>query len=287
MVVTAMVVPRARRLARWAMVGAALGVAATGCYYEEAQYVQDHAPDTRPWFCLSSGVGGHHGDSTHVAHPAYDGAAKGALGWDDCLSVARSFDAALGYANQFPTKAAAESRGWSEQVAYTPGMGTHHMNLADFGKPFDPNRPVFLQYGGEEPDAPLVGLTWWVQNGSQPPEGFPGGNDWWHSHGALCFMGNRVIAPDDSLTDEECRFYGGYISRYPGYYMLHAWVVPGWTYKPDVFAGAHPCLLENGIAPAEHACWAEAAGTGPDHGGGHGSEHDGGPGGHDGHGATG
>ena len=37
-----------------------------------------YIPETTPWWCNSSGIGGHHVD------PAYDGMNKGALSFDDC-----------------------------------------------------------------------------------------------------------------------------------------------------------------------------------------------------------
>jgi hypothetical protein len=279
MVVSPVVVRRARRVLRGAAVAVLFGATLSGCYLDEAQQIHDTTPEARPWFCVSTGVGGHHGDDDALAEPVYAGQAKGALSWDDCLTVAKNFDDAYAFANQWPTKQDAEAGGWTEEVAYAPGTGTHHFQVSSFGAAFDPGRPLFLQYGGEAPDAPLVGLSWWVQSGDLPPEGFVGGNDWWHHHGALCYVGNRVIVGDDELTDQQCAFYGGHVSRFPGYHMVHAWIIPGWQYKPDVFAGAHPCLLADGIAPPGDPCWAKAAGgaTGGDHGADHGGDAHGGP----------
>jgi hypothetical protein len=260
MVVSTVVVRRARRLLGAAAVAVLFGATLSGCYLDEAQQLHETTPDARPWFCVSHGVGGHHGDNTAVADPAYAGQTKGALSWDDCLSVAASFDEVVAYASQWPTQRDAEAGGWSEQTSYGKGLGTHHMNMSNLGS-FNPTRPAFLQYGSDDPDAPLVGVSWWVSSGDRPPEGFAGNNDWWHEHGALCFVGTRVI-DDGQLSDDQCRFFGGNISRFPGYHMLHAWIIPGFENKVDMFAGTHPCLLEKGVAPPEDPCWAEAAGTG-------------------------
>jgi hypothetical protein len=260
------VMKRARVAGALALVATVL---ATGCYLDEAQKMRDSKPDDRPWICRSSGTGGHHGDSHGVADPAYAGQTKGDLSWDDCLAVAKNFDDVVAWAGQWPTRGAAEADGWFAQTAYSPGMGTHHARA--FGGTFDATRPMFLQYGGNGPDAPLVGVSWWVSSGDRPPEGFPGGNDWWHTHRMLCYQGNQVIGGED-MTPEDCRFVGGSPSQFPGYWMVHAWVFAGWENKVDVYAGTHPCLLADGPAPAGHPCWAEAAGDAAE---GHDHEHSG------------
>ena len=69
-----------RRVALSAVV-AVLALVASSCFYGAAlQHQADH-PDTRPWWCHSTGTGGHHVD------PAYDGQEKGMLSWDDCLAL--------------------------------------------------------------------------------------------------------------------------------------------------------------------------------------------------------
>jgi len=42
--------------------------------------------------------------------------------------------------------------------------------------------------------------------------------------------------------------------------MVHTWIVPGWSYKPDLFINHHPCLQPGGPAGADDPCWHEAAG---------------------------
>ena len=58
---------------------------------------------------------------------------------------------------------------------------------------FDPDKPTYLQYDGNGPDAKLVGMSWYVRSGAMPPEGFPGDNDWWHVHPELCLSGGLVV----------------------------------------------------------------------------------------------
>lgn len=77
-------------------------------------------------------------------------------------------------------------------------MGTHHA----LGNPLqggsDPNRPNFLQHDGNGPDAKLVGMSPFVNNGpAAPPAGFPGDNDWWHQHIYLCVSSSTGLVVFD------------------------------------------------------------------------------------------
>ena len=38
-------------------------------------------------------------------------------------------------------------------------------------------------------------------------------------------------------------------------WLLHAWIVPGWEDRSDVFAGHNPCLLPSGPATPDDECW--------------------------------
>jgi hypothetical protein len=175
------------------------------------------------------------------------------LSWSDCRAVSADFDAALAYAQQWPTRGDAEAGGWRATVNYAMGMGTHHA----FGDPlqvdFDPKKPNFLQYDGNGPGAKLVGMSWYVDNGPDaPPEGFPGDNDWWHTHEYLCISRTTGLV----IRDGKCLAGQNGTSVYLGnYWMVHAWIVPGWQWQPDVFIGHHPCLLASGPASPDDACW--------------------------------
>ena len=39
------------------------------------------------------------------------------------------------------------------------------------------------------------------------------------------------------------------------FWMVHAWIVPGWQHLHDVFIGHHPCLLPGGPAAPDDPCW--------------------------------
>lgn len=255
----------------------AVMVLASGCnYLERAEEHQEASPETRPWWCESTGDGGSHGDGDHAGH--YDGVTKGMLSWDDCLTVSRNFDGALGWALQYPTLGDAEAAGFHRTVRYVEGMGTHHMLPGDFGPDdlqspefdphdpvfpgtaldelFDPNRPEFLQYGGNSDDAPLVGMSWYVRtDDGMPPEGFAGDNDWWHVHERLCFTTSTFEVIGENWSDAQCERLGGINLHLHDYWMAHAWIQPPYTHTPDVFVNHHPCLLSSGPAPETDPCW--------------------------------
>jgi hypothetical protein len=221
-------------------------------------------PTKRPWFCHALGSGAH----THAAGndveqgpeipvPAYDGLVRGALSWEDCLTNAQSYDAALAYAQRFPTVAAAERAGFVRTVQYEAGMGTHHQ-LMSSGYTFNPRQPNTLQYSGNSPDSVLIGMSWLVRNGvplGQPPAGFAGANDVWHPHRDLCYQGRDVIA--NNVGSTRCRQLGGTLAPI-NLWMAHAWIVPNMQFQTDVNAGVHPCLLASGLAAAGDQCWSHA-----------------------------
>jgi hypothetical protein len=53
MVVSTVVVRRARRLLGAAAVAVLFGATLSGCYLDEAQQLHETTPDARPWFCVS------------------------------------------------------------------------------------------------------------------------------------------------------------------------------------------------------------------------------------------
>lgn len=238
----------------------ALALVLSGCFFPLAAAHKNSNPDTRPWWCHSSG-GGHGGHGSEH----YEGVEKGMLSWEDCLSLSKSLDAVNKYAAQYPTRGAAEDAGISPRVNYVKGMGTHHLRGGIDGN-FDPTKPEFLQYGGNSRDSKLVGMSWYVRtDNGKPPAGFPGDNDWWHTHEYLCLSNSNGLVIGDGLTDAECAARGGYNVYLGNYWMVHTWIVPGWQHQPDVFVNHHPCLLASGPAAADHACWDMAGGGG--HGG--------------------
>ncbi len=257
-----------RRL-RMLVITAAVVIVATACepvYYDAATEHQANHPDTRPWWCDSTG-GGHGG---HVMDPdPYEGVVKGELSWDDCIVNSIYFDVAVEYAQQWPTAGEAEADGWFQVVPFASGMGTHHRRAdsANIDDVFKGWEPEFLMYDGNGPNAELTGMAWWVQNEGGPPEGFPGDNDWWHQHLDVCLFDG--VWGGQNRTRQWCESRGGVFHPNDDWWMAHAWILPEWQIQFDVFQNHHPCL-EGGVhTDPEHECWMEAM-----HGSGHG------PGGH-------
>jgi hypothetical protein len=235
---------------------AVLAVVLSGCFHALALKHQSEDPDTRPWWCESHP--GHdmgHGGHEHDHHPVYDDVEKGMLSWDDCLELSQHLDEARAFAMQWPTLGEAEADGWSATVNYTMGMGTHHVRDSALEGSFDPGQPRFLQYGGDHPDAPLVGMSWYVDNGpDEPPAGFPGDNDWWHTHEYLCFSGGVVV------YDGTCAEGGvtGFTIYLGNYWMVHAWILPDMPYLSDLFVNHHTCLGMDGPIDYPDECWEPA-----------------------------
>jgi hypothetical protein len=224
---------------------------------------QVNAQGTSHWTCTSNGLGGnmegeHNANGNALANNAYAGKHKGTLSLADCKRNAQLFDDALAYATKYPTKGSAEQAGYTEMVQFIAGMGSHNMTLS-FGGPS--SHPFFLQYDGEANSAPLAGMSWFTSSTLGPPSGFAGGNDWWHSHTSLCYTGKAALkdilpgAPwfgvaGNEITDAACQAKGGVNLKLPGIWMAHAWIVPGYEDRYDVFAGASACIQGSGRPPS-------------------------------------
>ena len=242
---------------------AVLSVLGAACTQPAAAPAPDPGgdPDPLPWWCTATAWGPGHGHH-------YEGRHKGDLSTADCDSVTTSFDAALAYAQQYPTAADAQAGGFERFVPYVAGMGTHDMPatglaaaIADpsfdrfdpqfpgtaIDDVFDPTTPEFLQYDGNGLDAELVGMSWLVRtDDGMPPEGFAGGNDWWHSHPVLCFSTSFGVVIGEDTSESQCSSMGGVNLYLHDYWMVHAWIVPGMEYRIDVFENHHPCITAGG-----------------------------------------
>ena len=85
-----------------------------------------YIPETDPWWCNSTGIGGHHVDL------AYEGKSKGLLSPELCEELTYELKDAIEWAAQWPTLGDAEDAGYTMSVGYTEGMGTHHVMLNNF-----------------------------------------------------------------------------------------------------------------------------------------------------------
>jgi hypothetical protein len=227
-------------------------------FTDEAKQVQASAPESRPWFCSSTGTGtppSGHGNGSHV-NPAYEGQTKGPLSWDVCHQLAAQLDQTLGAVQGLETRAKGEAAGFMGFGEYLPGLGTHHGKFANLSSPFDPAKPTFLIYGGKSPSSPLVGVAFRVANTSVPPEGYAGGNDWYHHHSKVCVGTGGILGGGEELPDADCKALGGtnVAIGSGGDLLLHVWLPP-YEYRPDIFVSGHPCLLAAGLAPSTDPCW--------------------------------
>ena len=234
-----------------------------------------YIPNTMPWWCNSTGIGGHHVD------PYYEGMEKDELNNSDCENLTEEFQSTLEWASQWSTLSDAESSGFHMMVGYTEGMGTHHtrignfsMNNDDFDKSnpefpgtsidenFDYSKPEFLMFAGEDADSELVGFAWLVKAPeNSPPSGFTGDNDWWHRHESLCFQIDIMLVQGEDLTNAQCSDRGGENVLLGEYWMVHAWIVRPWLTTGDVFTNHHPCLTDDGaVTEDNHDCWDDESG---------------------------
>jgi hypothetical protein len=150
---------------------------------------------------------------------------------------AAQWAAAVAAVPQFDTVAKAEALGYQRAAVQGPGVGVHFVNWTLIDQPFDPARPSMLLFD-ERPGrtSTLVGYSYWIRSTTQP-EGFVGPNDEWHQHKGLCVV-NGWIDREESEPGQcaGLRLAGSDL------WMLHAWVVPGWSDRWGPFATVNPKL---------------------------------------------
>jgi hypothetical protein len=119
------------------------------------------------------------------------------------------------------------------------------MNPSYVGKPFDPAHPTHLIFGSDAPNAPLVGLMYYIFKTGSPPSGFAGPNDVWHVHLQACMNNGFLLALDD-ISNRACAALGGAMTQlspeYANRWMVHVWVAPGEESPWGVFANGDPAL---------------------------------------------
>jgi hypothetical protein len=141
---------------------------------------------------------------------------------------------------RFRNIAYAKSHGYQQVTQFIPTLGLHLANLDLLNKPFDPVHPAILLYQptGSSGGLHLVGVAYSEPASTNPPIGFPGGDDVWHYHTNLCFLatGDVTISPSAAA----CKARHGYFqARTP--WLLHAWI---WEANPDgVFTEENPLVF--------------------------------------------
>jgi hypothetical protein len=153
--------------------------------------------------------------------------------------------AARAVALRYPTVKDAEAAGYIKSTPFVPCIGAHYTNIGLVGA-FDPAKPSELLFDGTKPDSQIIGLSYLVFHPGGAPDGFAGPNDHWHQHnanGGLCFSKTTgVVIGAEQLTPEQCSAINGEKRPLPDVWMLHDWVVPGWSCSWGVFAPECPEL---------------------------------------------
>lgn len=204
-----------------------------------------------------------HGGATTVAAADDKGLSKLHNGHQHSTAAEVDLDAATQTAlsqqlNQFsalvtryPNIAAAEAAGYRRAGPFSPGLGTHYGLMGkrvpeDIIQGVDGPMTPMLIFDGLAPDAPLAGfmVTSMVGSAENPPEGFVGPNDHWHTHSNVCivFKDGVIEAPlgaDRTVSVSECAAVRGRLIAVTTS-MVHVWTVPGYESPTGVFAEINP-----------------------------------------------
>jgi hypothetical protein len=140
------------------------------------------------------------------------------------------------------TEDKAAALGYVRATAPSAGIGTHWVLWSQIAKPFDPALPSMLLFDERRTPAVLVGYSYALQSPIRP-EGFAGSNDHWHQHRGLCVVGGWVER-EQAAGPDAC---GGTYIAGGDFWMLHAWVVPGWDNRKGAFAPFNPKLCPSNV----------------------------------------
>jgi hypothetical protein len=105
-------------------------------------------------------------------------------------------------------------------------------------EPFDLRRPSMLLFDQDRSPAVLVGYSYAIQS-EVAPVGFSGDSDEWHRHTGLCVNLDGWVVRERAAGPGDCD--GSFIAG-GDFWMLHAWLVPGWENRRGVFAPMNPKL---------------------------------------------
>jgi hypothetical protein len=180
----------------------------------------------------------------------------------ECDRLAEELTLARDTGLKYPTAADAEAAGWVRVTPYVAGIAAHYMNFDHVDGEFAIDEPEMLLYDGNEDDAHIVGLSYYIihEGESEPTQGFTGANDHGHRHIGLCTGPGGVIG-DSTTTEEQCAAMGGRKASGSKAWMSHAWVIPGCESPWGVFSAASPLLdgaLSDDSGQNDGACSASA-----------------------------
>ncbi len=171
----------------------------------------------------------------------------------DRTELSREMNLARETALRYPTLADAQAAGMFRAGPFSPGLGTHMINVADYayGAGTGPmtddqiTHPLAWIYDGTKPDSPIAGLFY---SANVPnPAGFIGPNDVWHQHTNICLVTrpgggfDTPLGADHDATADQCKAVGGSLVPATGP-LLHVWVVPGYEDSQGVYAHLNPAI---------------------------------------------
>ena len=223
------------------------GEAAAGQLIVDLAEADDTTYDAWLWWLQSTNQVGHAHSS--AAPDEGHGGHAGPHPWTaitdraDCKRLTDELARARAAALRLPTAQDAIDAGYHRVTYYLPGIGAHYIKKEFVDDRFDVDEPEMILYDGNEPDASVVGLSYYLIGNPdvEPSQGFTGVNDHFHRHVGLC-MARGVIVGDTTMSEEECTNRGGVKLMTVGGWMNHAWVVPGCESPWGVFSAASPVL---------------------------------------------
>jgi hypothetical protein len=180
-----------------------------------------------------TGMGGHLGPQTwtEISDPAV------------CQQLTTQLDQAKAVAKKYPKASDAMKDGYVLVAPYLSGIASHWMKFSLVDSKFDVNQPEMLLFDGNDSNANLVGLSYFIRSrgDAEPTDGFAGGNDHYHRHDGLCVSEKGVIG-DSTTSEDDCKALGGRKQNGASGWMSHAWIVPGCESPWGVFSAQNPIL---------------------------------------------
>lgn len=172
---------------------------------------------------LALGATGVGPPDVHEGHSHTDSPLQMPLLTGDAAIFEQQWLAARDAIDRHDTIEEATALGYVRATIHVAGIGTHWVKWSQIAQPFDPAKPSMLLFDERRDPPVLVGYSYALSD-PQRPEGFAGGNDHWHQHTGLC-VDNGWVIREMAAGPEAC--VGTYIAG-GDFWMLHAWVVPGW-----------------------------------------------------------
>ena len=164
---------------------------------------------------------------------------------DDQTALDKEVDVARTALSRLDTIEKAQAAGYVLATAPSPGIGTHWVHWSQIRKPFAPDKPSMILFDHEQDPPELVGYSYAVQT-PERPSGFTGDSDEWHRHTGLCVTLTGWVIGERTGGVDKCD--GSYIAG-GDFWMLHAWVVPGWDNRDGLFAPMNPKLCPGDTGP--------------------------------------